>query len=64
MILDIYKINLKLADKGLSMREAGFDYRWISRAKQGKDTRPATVKKIADILGCRPEDITVREVNA
>ena len=62
MKLDIYKINLKLADKGLSMNEAGFDYRWIQRAKRGKDTRPATVKKIADLLGCRPEDITVREV--
>ena len=62
MKLDIYKINLKLADKGLSMAEAGFDYRWIQRSKQGKDTRPQTVKKIADTLGCRPEDITVREV--
>lgn len=61
MKLDIYKINLKLADKQLTMRDAGFDYRWLQRARQGKETRPATVKKIADALGCRPEDITVRE---
>lgn len=60
MKLDLYKIEILLADRGSSMRRAGFDYRWIQRAKQGRDTRPQTVKKIADNLGVTPEDITVR----
>ncbi len=64
MKLDTYKIALKLADMGMSMNAAGIDSRVIAKAKQGKETQPATVKKIADILGCRPEDITIREVNA
>ncbi len=60
MKLDLYKINLLLADRGESMRSAGFDYRWIQRAKQGRETRPQTVKKIADNLGVTPEEITIR----
>lgn len=60
MKLDIYKIECLLAATDKSMRSAGFDYRWIYRAKQGKETRPRTVKKIASILGVRPEDITIR----
>ena len=60
MILDTYKISLKLADMGVSMTAAGIDSRVIAKAKQGKETQPATVKKIADLLGCRPEDITIR----
>lgn len=62
MKLDTFKIELMLADRGQSMRSAGFDYRWIKRAKQGQDTRPQTVAKIARNLGVRPEDITIREV--
>lgn len=62
MKLDLYRIDVLLADKGMTMRGAGFDYRWIKRAKQGKDIRPQTVAKIARTLGVRPEDITVREV--
>ena len=60
MKLDLYKINLLLADRGASMRSSGFDYRWIQRAKQGRETRPQTVKKIADNLGVTPEEITIR----
>ena len=60
MRLDTYKIDLKLADKGLTMRAAGIDARVIAKAKQGKETPPPAVKRIADLLGCRPEDITIR----
>ena len=60
MTLDTYKIDLKLASMGKTMRAAGIDSRVIQKAKAGKETPPPTVKKIADILGCRPEDITVR----
>lgn len=61
MKLDIYKIDLKLAERGGSMRSSGFDYRWIQRAKAGHDIKPGTVYKIAQNLGCSPEEITIRE---
>lgn len=64
MKLNLYKIECLLADRGVSMREAGFDYRWIVRAKRGSDIRYQTVKKIADNLGVRPEDITTEEVTS
>lgn len=60
MQLDTYKIELKLANMDKTMSAAGIDSRVIQKAKAGKETPPPVVKKIADILGCRPEDITVR----
>ena len=61
MKLDLYKINVMLAERGKSMSELSFDYRWITRAKKGGNTRPLTVYKIADKLGVSPEEITIRE---
>ena len=61
MKLDLYKIDVILAGRGLSLQDAGIDYRWLQRAREGADTRRPTVKKIADALGTTPAEITIRE---
>lgn len=61
MKLDTYKIDVLLAERGQSMRSAGIDNRYIIRAKQGKETNPKAVYKIAQRLGVSPEAITIRE---
>ncbi len=60
MKLDIYKIEILQADKGKSLSALNIDRRWLKRAREGKETRPQTVKKIADNLGVTPEEITIR----
>ena len=61
--LDLEKMKPLLINMGMTWtavaRAAGITPIVFTRAKKGGKVMPATVKKVADVLGCKPLEIAV-----
>lgn len=56
-ILDMENFDKMRLRKGKSLRELGIDPNILVRARKGKPLRATTMFKLADALGCNPEDL-------
>ncbi len=67
MEVDVQKLKSLTEDRVLSQRElarmANLAYGTVWRLEHGREARPGTIRKVAEVLGVEPKELLKREDN-